>query len=324
MNIKDLLPAFLTEVQSAKGVLIGTHVNPDGDAIGAALAVSHALDQLEVEHEVLCADPPPYYLKFLPGAERIRQIPEGEGHSLGVILDLEAPKRLGSVRKYFEECDRTVVIDHHVPMEALGDLRIVVPGSPATCQILVDLFSEGPVKITPEMADCLLTGILTDTGSFRYPNTDAHSLHSAGMLLEHGAQLPRITQEVYMSKERPAIELTARAIVRMKTDCHGQIAWSTLPLEVIEEVGAQDQHTEGIVNELLSIQGVRIAMLLRESRPLKIKGSLRSVGDLDVAAVAHAFGGGGHVNAAGVTFDGSMEEAVDQLVAALKQCLESC
>ena len=318
-----MLPVLLRELRAAKGVIVGTHLHPDGDAVGAALAMSHVLDQLEVEHEVLCNDPPPYYLKFLPGSERFKQQPKGEAASLGVLLDLEARSRLGSVAKFFEKCPRTVVIDHHVPAESPGDLRIVHVHSPATCSILLDLFVDSEIEVTPQIADCLLTGILTDTGNFRYPNTDAHSLHAAGYLLEKGANLARITEEVYMRKELPAVVLSARAVLRMKTACDGRLAWTTLPHELFKEVGANEQHSEGIANELLTLKGVQVAVVLRESRPGRIKGSLRSLGPFDVASVAHSFGGGGHVNAAGISFNGGLEEAEDALVAALKECLAS-
>ncbi len=318
-----MLPAFLREVRAAKGVIVGTHLNPDGDAVGSALAVSFVLDQLEVEHEIVCADPPPYYLKFLPGSEKFKQKPDSDGHSLAILVDLEATNRLGNAGKYFEGTPRTLVIDHHIPNEEPGDVRIVFPESPATCSILRDLFADSEIEITPQVADCLLTGILTDTGNFRFPNTDSHSLHAAGYLLEKGANLAKITQEVYMRKERPAVDLTAHAIMRMKTHCDGRLAWATLPLSLFEELHATDQHTEGVVNELLSVKGVQIAAILREARPGKVRGSLRSLGKIDVAAVAREFGGGGHMNAAGITYDGSLEEAEDALVDALMRCLES-
>lgn len=318
-----MLPDFLREVRAAKGVIVGTHLNPDGDAVGSALAMSFALDQLEVDHEIVCADLPPYYLKFLTGSERFRQKPEGEGHSLGILLDLEATNRLGNVGKFFETCPRTLVVDHHIPNEEPGDVRIVFPSSPATCSILLDLFTDSEIEITPPMADALLTGILTDTGNFRFPNTDSHSLHAAGYLLERGANLSKITREVYMRKERAAVDLTAHAIMRMKTDADGRLAWATLPLSLFEELKATDQHTEGVVNELLSVRGVQIAAILREAAAGKVRGSLRSLGKLDVAAVAREFGGGGHMNAAGITYNGSLEEAEDALVEALKRCLAS-
>ena len=318
-----MLPAFINEVRSAKGVLIGTHLNPDGDAVGSALAMSLILDQLDVEHEVVCADPPPYYLEFLPGVSRIKQKPSGDEYSLALILDLEARNRLGTVSNYFEACPRSVVIDHHIPHEAPGDLRIVCTQSPATASIILDLILDSEIDITPGIADNLLTGILTDTGNFRYPNTDAHSLHAAGLLLEKGANLAKITREVYMERELPAVALTAYAVMRMKTDSSGQIAWSTLPYELFDEIDATEQHSEGIVNELLSIKGVKIAAVLREGKPGKIRGSLRSIGYIDVAAAAREFGGGGHMNAAGVSFNGSLDEAEETLIDALQRCLAS-
>jgi phosphoesterase RecJ-like protein len=322
-EIKNLLPAFLQEVRAATLALIGTHVNPDGDALGSALAMSLVLDQLGVESEVLCADPPPYYLRFLPGVDRIKHAPERTGHDLAIIVDLEARSRLGKVGTFFDACPRAIVIDHHIPVEEPGDLRIVSPESPATCSIILDMVRDSEIDVTPAMAECLLTGILTDTGNFRFPNTDAHSLHSAGYLLERGANLTRVTREVYMQKELPAIVLTAHAVMRMNVASDGRLAWTTLPLTLFLEIGAEEGYTEGIVNELLSIKGVEVAAVLREGKPGKIRGSLRSIGEIDVAAVARQFGGGGHMNAAGVSFDGSLEEAEETLVAALKSCLAS-
>lgn len=322
-DIKKQLPALMSELRSAKGVLIGTHLHPDGDAIGAALAFSHILEQLEIEHEVLCNDPPPYYLKFLPGSSRIRNAPREDGRSLALILDLEALGRLGSVRPYFEACSRAVVIDHHIPHESPGDLRIVCPSAPATCSIILDLFRDSEVVITPQIADCLLAGILTDTGNFRYPNTDARCLHAAGYLLEMGADLTHLTKEVYMSRERQGVEMTAYAVMNMKMACEGKVAWATLPLSLFEQLNANEQHSEGIANDLLSIKNVAIAAVLRESSPGKIRGSLRSVGALDVAAVAREFGGGGHHNAAGVSLSCSLEEAEHAVSQALIKCLDS-
>ncbi len=320
---RSVLSAFTQEVRAAKGVLIGTHVNPDGDAVGSALAMSLILDQLQVHHEVLCSDPAPYYLEFLPGTDRIKHAPKDKGHGLAIIVDLEARSRLGKVEPYFDACPRVIVIDHHIPIEEPGDLRIISQSAPSTCSIILDLFRDTEVVITPQIADCLLTGILTDTGSFRYPNTDAHSLHSAGYLLECGADLARVTREVYMQKELPAVVLTAHAIQRMRFESGGRLAWSTLPFSLFEELHAEEQYTEGIVNELLNVKGVQIAAILREGKPGKIRGSLRSIGKIDVAAVAREFGGGGHMNAAGVSFDGSLDEAEDLVVAALKRCLAS-
>lgn len=307
---------------ASEHILIGTHLNPDGDAIGSALAVSHALQLMGRSHEVLCHHEPPANLQFLSGSERIRQVP-ARGADLAIVVDLDAMQRLGSTREFIEATPQVILVDHHIPHESPGDMRIVFPEEPATCSILADLFFASELAMTPEMATCLATGIVTDTGSFRYPNTTPHSLHLVGQLQEAGANLAQISEEVYMTKSLPAVRMLGRAIERAQLAVEDRLTWVTLPHEVFSELGASDQDTEGIVNEMLAISTVEIAAILRENRPGKIKGSLRSRSHIDVAEVARQFGGGGHRNAAGVTFEGDLAEAERQLVAALKECLAS-
>ena len=314
----------MDEIKRADGVLVSTHLNPDGDAIGAALFVSLFLESLKVRHEVICHNPAPYNLQFLPGVSKIKRLPDGDRFELAIVLDLESLSRLGSCREAVERCGRSIVIDHHIPVDSPGNLRIVSIDHPATCSILFDLVFGGETTITPDMANCLLTGLLTDTGNFRYPNTDAHALATAGHLLELGANLAQITEAVYMTRERPAFDLHGYALTNAKTACDGQIMWCLLPVAAFEKFAANEQHSEGIVNDLLAVKGVRIATVLREAKPGKIRGSLRSLGDIDVAEVARGFGGGGHANAAGVSFTGSIEEAESKLIEALSKCLAHC
>jgi phosphoesterase RecJ-like protein len=322
--LTDSLPKLLELFSQAKDVLIGTHLNPDGDAIGSALAVSLWLDKLGVANEVLCHNDPPGYLQFLPGSERVRQTPVRTGHDLGIVVDLDSLERLGSCRPHFEPMPHLVLIDHHVPHEMPGDLRIINVEAPATASILTDLFQlldDRQSAIDGQIAECLLTGIVTDTGSFRYPNTTAHSLHQAAWLVEHGASLFRVTDECYLNRDVQALQLLREALDRMKTDCGGRLAWTVLPPELYDELGAKEEHSEGIVNEILSPRPVRAAFVLRAGKNGRVKGSLRSKGDLDVAAVAQKIGGGGHKNAAGVTIVDTLEGAERTLVEALKEAI---
>lgn len=324
-ELHALLPQLLTELRAAKTIVLGSHVSPDGDALGSLLAFSFALDQLGIQHEVLMHHDAPRNLQFLPGLDRIQHSTDHTTPDLAVILDLEAYSRLGStVVDVFQNAKRTVLIDHHVPHEKPGDLRIVSVKSPATAAILCDLFmGSDDIKITPDMATCLLTGIVTDTGSFRFPNTTSHSLFLAANLLEAGADLPLIIQEVYMTRSFPSVNLLGHFLADMKTSQNGAVAWSTIPYAKFQQTHATDEDTEGFVNELLAIDGVQIAMILREKAPGVIRGSLRSRDDYDVAAVARQFGGGGHENAAGVNFEGDIAAAEAKLVKALEQCLAS-
>ena len=316
--------ALQKELENATSVLIGTHLNPDGDALGSALATSLYLDKIGIENEVICHHAPPHNLKFLPGAARIHQVPKREKYDLGIVLDLDSIERLGTTGEYFAGCQRLVVIDHHIPHEKPGDLRIIDTSAPATAVILTRLLIELGANITPDIATCLITGIVTDTGSFRFRNTSPESLSLASYLLERGGALTQVQEEIFQSKTLGSARLLGRALEGMQLACDNQIAWATISADDFETMNATDVDTEGFVNELLFITSVQMAAILREPNRGRIRCSLRSRGDYDVASVARLFGGGGHKNAAGCTIEGSLQEAELQLVEGLKNCLGSC
>lgn len=322
-NQQRAAPQFAAELARARSVVIGTHMNPDGDAIGSALAVSHYLDHLEIPNEVLCHHPVPLNLRFLPGAERVRTTPLSTEHDLAIVVDLDSLDRLGSTQAYIGPVSRLVVIDHHVPHEAPGDLRLVDVSAPATSVIIARLFFELGVTPSAEIATCLLTGIVTDTGSFRFRNTTPESLAIAARLIECGGDINRVSEEIYHRKEKASVRLLGRLLQRMNLEVDDRICWGAISQADFAETQSLDSDTEGFVNELLSIRTVQIAALLREHRPDQVRVSLRSRGDYDVAAVAREFAGGGHRNAAGCSFDAPLSEAVERIVAALRRCLAS-
>lgn len=315
--------ALRREIENASTVLIGTHLNPDGDALGSALAFSLYLDSLKISNEVLCHHAPPPNLQFLPGVQRVRQEPKEPKHDLGVILDLDSTERLGNTATFFEACSRIVVIDHHVPHEAPGDLRIIDVQASATAVILTRILQELGAEITPDIATCLLTGIVTDTGSFRFRNTTPESLHLSAQLLEKGGDINKVSEEIFQRKPLSGARLLGALLQDFILECDGRLCWGALRLQDFEASDAGDEDTEGFVNELLSIDTVQIAALFREPKTHKIRVSLRSRGNYDVAEVAREFGGGGHHNAAGCSFDLYLDEVVHMLIPRLRQCLES-
>src|SRR5687768_16953256 len=295
----DTSLAFRREIENASTVLIGTDLNPDGDALGSAMALSLHLDNLAISNEVVCHHAPPPNLQFLPGVQRVRQEPTEPKHDLGVILDLDSTERLGNTAPFFESCSRTVVIDHHVPHEAPGDLRIIDTTASAAAVILSRILIELEAEITADMAICLLTGIVTDTGSFRFRNTTPESLHLSALLLERGGDINKVSEEIFQRKPLSGARLLGALLQDFILECNGRLCWGALRLQDFEASDAGDEDTEGFVNELLSIDTVQIAALFREPKQRKIRVSLRSRGDFDVAEVAREFGGGGHRNAAG-------------------------
>lgn len=321
--VNELASAFQDEVAKASTVLIGTHLNPDGDALGCALAFSLYLDGIGIENEVMCHHKSPRNLRFLPKVELVRQEAQRDSYDLGVILDLDSMDRLGETEKYFSRCKRLIVIDHHVPHDKPGDIRIVDSDASATAAILTRLLVKIGAKITPEMATCLLTGIVTDTGSFRFRNTTPDSLAQSAILLEHGANLNQISEEIFQNKTLTSAQLLGHVLDTMGLAENNRIAWSVLTFDDFQRTGAQDDDTEGFVNEMLFINTVKIAFLLQEPRSGKVRVSFRSRADYDVAKVAREFGGGGHKNAAGCVFELPIPEVVDCLVRRLKICLES-
>ena len=324
MNVtRELAAAFQMEMQKATSVLIGTHLNPDGDALGCALAFSLYVDSLGIYNEVLCHHGPPRNLEFLPKVKEVHQEALRPEYDLGVILDLDAMDRLGRTEHFFTTCKRLIVIDHHIPHNAPGDLRIVDSNSPATAVILTNLLMEIGAKITGEMATCLLTGIVTDTGSFRFRNTTPDALSVSAYLLEQGGDLNLISEEVFQNKPLCSAKLLGHVLNNMELACEGRLAWSSVTNEDFNQTGAKDEDTEGFVNEMLSVTSVQIAVLLREPKPGKVRVSIRSRGTFDVAEVARDFGGGGHKNAAGCVFDLPLLEVEDRLIRRLKVCLES-
>jgi phosphoesterase RecJ-like protein len=318
----ELSPAGVLqrEIEQAKRIVIGTHLNPDGDALGSALAMSHYLDGIHKDHALVCHHPAPRNLEFLPGIERVQQSAEGE-FDLGIILDLDAYDRLGDTAPIFDRCPRTIVIDHHVPIQKPGDVRIIDTTAAATALILGRLFREMGAEFTPAISTCLLTGIVTDTGSFRYRNTSAEALSLSAFLLEHGGDINKVSEEIFQRKPLGGTRLLGHMLDTMRLAAENRIAYGVLTQADFADTGALDQDTEGFVNEMLFIDTVQIAALLREVSEGTIRCSIRSRNHLDVAAVARIFGGGGHKNAAGCTFYTSVPDAETQLVKELQRCL---
>ncbi len=313
---------FQQELSGVSSVLIGSHLNPDGDALGSALAMAHYLTNQGIRNEVLCHNEPPANLQFLPGSSRLRQAPVGKDFELAVILDLDSLDRLGSTAKYFEPIPRMVVVDHHVPHEAPGDLRIIDTSAPATALILSRLLFEMEGEVTPDIATCLLTGIVTDTGSFRFRNTTPEALSVSARLLELGGDINLVSEEIYQRKPLAAARLMGILLDGMILECDNKLCYGAITIEDFEKTGATDEDTEGFVNELLSIDTVEISMLFSETKRGRIRVSLRSR-EYDVAAIAREVGGGGHKNAAGCSFEASLKEAQGILVPKVRKCLAS-
>ncbi len=314
---------LLEEVQS---VGIATHLNPDGDGIGSMLAMGELLNAMGKSVTLLCNDKPPTNLMFLPNVQDIIHGEEAENckteFDVGIILDLNNTTRLGKAKHAIEKSKKIVVIDHHEQIEnGIEGLLIIHPEYSATALIIYEIYLSMNVTITPSMAQYLLTGIATDTGNFRFGNTSPQAMRASADLLERGGDIVTINLEVWEKKPLPALKLLGRALSNLKSVKNGKLVYSTIKFEDYQETDADDELTEGIVSEIGKTDGVEVFMLLREPKKGKIRASVRSRGAVDVAEICSKFGGGGHKQAAGCTFDGSLQDAEKQLISELEKVL---
>lgn len=297
MTQAEEIARFLTPLRR---ILITSHERPDGDSIGSQLGAALALEQLGKTVEVVNRDPHPPNYRSLPGVERIR-LGETVRGDFDCVLVLEC----GSFeRTGVRGLDRfpAVNIDHHPVNDSYGILNWIDPSFAAVAQMVLPVLKLMGARITPEIASNLYTGILTDTGGFRFANTTPDALRAAAELVEFGANPATIAEEVLNRQSESRLRLLAGLLASLKRDPSGQLAWVTMEQRLFRESGAAPNDTEGLVNYPMSVEGVRACAIFREEPDGAWRISLRSKGDLDIGQVAQSFGGGGHRNAAGFSF----------------------
>lgn len=290
-NIKE-------EIYSAKNIVILTHDIPDGDAIGSSLSLYLALKQLGKTVDIVI----PKYSKtfeFLPGATEIKKEGAMEAYDLAIALDCGDIKRLNGFTNYFEDANCRICIDHHGINTMFGDYNFVDPTAPACCQILITVLKALEVEITKDIGTCLLTGIITDTGGFKYPGVKAETFEFVAELLNKGVNVSETYKTVLQTISKEKFELRKIAMNRIELLEEGKIAYTYILQEDEKKAGSEDH--DGIVEMGRDIEGVEISIFLRETEKNNYKISLRSNNYVNVADISLLFNGGGHIRAAGGT-----------------------
>jgi phosphoesterase RecJ-like protein len=317
----DAMHAILDAIAGADSILVSSHARPDGDAIGSMLACGMLLDQLGKRVDLALADRVPMLYRWLPCSETIRHLEKIEAdYDLVLLLEcdglersrlqgLEAPLQAG----------RVINIDHHASGRPFAAINWIEPQASAVAEMVFDLAVAAGVRVNAEMATCLYTALLTDTGSFCYEGTDAHTLKLATELVERGAAPAQIARQVYFSNPLSKMVLLGAALSTLQRD--GRIAWLWVTHEDMLRSTAAEEDCEGIVNYAIGIGGVEVAVLLRELPDHRVRLSLRSKGRVNVADVAESFGGGGHANASGCTLPGPLPAATQNILARLRSLL---
>ncbi len=311
-------------IRAAKSIAITCHINPDGDALGSLLGLGLAIEQGFPEKSVtfLAQDGVPYIYRFLPGSDRILTASEPLDLDLFIVVDSGDLSRVGANIKPLVDGAREVLdIDHHVGDGAFGDVRLLDNRAAATAEIIYELLLELGLPLTEEIATCLFTGVITDTGSFRFMNVTPRTLRVSAALIEAGASPAIIAEQVFDNRPFNATKLLGLTLATLQNDCGGRVAWAVVSQESFAEAGATDEDTEGFINPIRAVRGTDVAILFREVAPGRVRISLRSSEHVDVSKLAAQFGGGGHRMASGCSFNGALPDAVATVVAAAKASL---
>lgn len=304
-NIKE-------EINKAKDIVILTHETPDGDAVGSALAMYLTLKKMNKKVDVIIPEYSETF-SFLPGADEIKKEGKEEPYDLAISVDVTGIKRLNGFSKYFENAKIKIQIDHHEVNDMFADYNFINPASPACAQILILVIEQLGVEIDKEIGTCLLTGIITDTGGFKYEGVSAETFEFASWLLAKGVNVSNIYKRVLQMKTRSNFELRKIIMERMEFIADNKITFTYITNEDLEKVNAVPGDHEGIVEVGRDIEGVEVSIFLREIEN-GFKASLRSNNYVNVSDICIPFNGGGHIRAAGCNIYGTLEQCKEKII----------
>ncbi len=307
------LDEILKEIKKAETIVILTHESPDGDAIGSSLAVKLMLNKIGKNADVII---PEYsrLFNFLPETNQIKDSSNVQNYDLAISVDCATLKRLAK-SEYFENAKKTIVIDHHSSNEMYGDLNFVNPVSPACCEILAGMFSYYEFDITKEIGNCIMTGIITDTGGFQYRGINPETFEFTAELIRKGVDTCDIYKRTLRTKTKGNFELTRRVLDRMELLENGKVTFTYINSEDEKEVGAEPGDHEGLVEMGRDIEGVEVSIFVRQKEEQDAyKISLRSGKYVNVSDICLLFGGGGHPRAAGALIQGNLEQVKEKIL----------
>lgn len=314
------IPEVLRELTASEHFLVTIHVNPDGDAIGSLLGMTRLLESLGKRAVPVSHDPVFERYMFLEGADKVRTVEQAKKEGpfdAMVILDAGAFDRIGDVQTLLNDDMKVVNVDHHISNDGFGKASWIDTEASATCEMMVELYRHAGVAIEADVAEMLYTGIMTDTGRFRFSNTSARVFASCANLVARGADPARITEMIYFRSDPQVLRVMGHVLARYELTPGREVAISWL------EDSEEGTDTEGFVDMLMSIEGVEVAVMLRPVGKEQYKASFRSTGDVNVSELAMEFNGGGHAKAAGGRLEGPLDvvrkQVVDACLRAVRQ-----
>ena len=325
--MREALATFAEWLRREDGFTLISHVSPDGDTIGSSLALFGILTAMGKRVQAVCEQPVPRVYSFLPFSDRVLLTEQAQAGFLNVIsIDCADTARMGGAEKLFEQAQGTGNIDHHRTNPLFGAHVLHDGEAAATGELIYALWRELGVAMhggqAQEIASCLFTAISTDTGNFAYSNTTPGTFLTAAALLETGIDIASINRRVYRTVPLSKKRLLGHVLSNMLFYADGKIGFGFVSQQTLLSVGATPEEVDGVIDDIRDVDTVEIAILMREARDGTHKVSMRSKQYADVSAIAHRFGGGGHLHAAGCTFIGAPEELKAELLRLAEDALK--
>lgn len=306
-------------LRTATSIGVVGHVGPDGDALGSMVALSLAASDAGIDAYASFAEPfvVPAEMSFLETSTLVAPSAFPNDLDVAVVVDTSVPERVGSLVGALSKAKRLVVIDHHISDGAWGDDLLIDASAAATTELVYEVIGELGWKMTQSIATALYTGIVTDTGRFQYSSTSPETHVIAADLIRHGVKPDVIGQTLFEEASFGYYHVVSAVVGRAVLDEEHAFVWSVVTPNDLEIAGVKPHEVDGLIDLVRMARGTEVACLLKVKKPGVVKGSLRSRGKVDVAALASTFGGGGHHNAAGFTSSDEPEEIIATITAHL-------
>lgn len=314
----DLFEDLIKHIQNASYILVAGHVSPDGDAIGACVAMGHMLEKMGKEYSILLEKIDEGYDYLLKHVNVLEETPEKEC-DLFIALDCGDIDRLGDFKAAHDKANISWNIDHHISNTGYSKYNHVDYNASSASEIVFGIFETSEIKLDSRIAEAIYTGIIYDTAAFKHSNTTWKTLAIASELLKQSFDFSSIIQRMFYAQSLLSMQLQGAAIRNMESYYDNALMISSLSLEEIKQYSDEVEDTGGIVNVLKNIKDSKVALFLYEKSDGEIKISMRSEDPYDICAVAKKFGGGGHKKAAGATIHSTLQEAKDQIIPLLKE-----
>ena len=306
------LPRIIKVLKERNSFLVTSHIHPDGDSIGASLALACALERMGKRVEIILEDSVPKLYQFLPGAENIRKVSKIDDppfFEVACVLDCHTEKRIGSVANLVKGADLSITIDHHPDEGGMGRINLVNSSASSACELIFEIIRAFKIEITLELALYLYTGLATDTGFFQFANTTPRTHQIVASLIQAGVVPEQVASKLNETKDISWLKLLSSALGSLRIDEEGEVALVKLKSAAMNRAGRREIETEEIAEILFRARGVKLALLLRELENGKTKLSARSKPPVSAEELCKAFGGGGHPQAAGAILDLGLKEA---------------